>query len=538
MTASMGAIMRCARRLISIAMLWLLMAVSAFAHAALSRTEPADGARLASPPSVFRLTFSEPVAPTRLTLKGPSGPAVVLRDTRLDDTMLEIMVPAGLGEGGYVLSWRVVSQDGHPIGGSLLFTIGAGPAAKGVVAETDRRVQAGLWIGKLGLYLGLFFGIGGVFARCWLAGNRPIAASILRSTLLAGLAGAAVSAGFQGLDALGAPLSDLLTGDAWKAGLATSFGASVIVCVAAFACAGLAMVQGPGAGGRWISLAAVLTAGLALSLSGHASAADPQWLMRPSVFLHVTTVAIWAGALPLLAALLRQGDAAAPAALARFSRLIPLLILLLAAAGVVLAIVQLRAPEALVTTAYGRVFLVKLALLVPLFLLAAWNRWRLTARVLDGAQSARRSMVQVIVIESVMIALIFSTAALWRFTPPPRSLIVEPAALTSRLQLTNGTIVADLTFGGAGGIALHLAAADGAPLDPLEVALVFSQPEAGIEPIKRPATRRAAGKWQVEGVDLPTGGRWSVRLDIVVSDFEIVRLDGQVMLDRPLSADR
>ena len=52
-----------------------------------------------------------------------------------------------------------------------------------------------------------------------------------------------------------------------------------------------------------LSLTALLGVGLALALSGHASNAAPQWLTRPSVFVHVVCVAFWVGALlPLIAA--------------------------------------------------------------------------------------------------------------------------------------------------------------------------------------------------------------------------------------------
>lgn len=511
-----------------VGLVWLLMAASAYAHAALNRAEPADGARLAAPPAVIRLTFSEPVSPTRLTLTGPGREPFMLTETRLAGTTLEIVPPPALADGGYVLSYRVVSQDGHPIGGSVLFTLGQGPAASAAAVTDDRAVQAGLLVGKLALYFGLFFGIGGAFARSWFAGGRGAGLAVPVSALAVGFVGAALSAGFQGLDALGASLSALSEGESWLAGLATSFGASLVFASAAFACAGLALLQGPGAGGRWISLGALVAAGLALSLSGHASAADPQWLMRPAVFLHTVTIAVWAGALPVLFAVLRS-EGALPA-LQRFSRVIPLLLLVLVLAGTVLAIVQLRSPAALLSTDYGRVFLVKLALLLPLFLLAAFNRWGLTARVQAGDAVARRVVLRIIMVETVLVALIFATAAVWRFTPPPRVLIAEaPPAI---VKLSDETLAATVTLDRAAGRAeVTLAKEGGGSLDPLEVGLVMSQAEAGIEPIRRPAVREASGAWRVEGLDLPAGGRWSLRLDLVVSDFEIVRLEGPVTLD-------
>ena len=53
-----------------------------------------------------------------------------------------------------------------------------------------------------------------------------------------------------------------------------------------------------------------------------------------------------------------------------------------------LAAIQVETPSALLTTAYGRVFLVKLALVLALLILAAVNRWRLTR---TGAARQQRS---------------------------------------------------------------------------------------------------------------------------------------------------
>ena len=107
---------------------------------------------------------------------------------------------------------------------------------------------------------------------------------------------------------------------------------------------------------------ALLGVGLALSLSGHASTAEPSLLTRPSVFLHGICVALWIGALlPLLAAV-RAG--ACDRTLARFSRAIPYPLAVLAVTGVALAVVQLDRVDALWTTRYGLVLACKLSAVV------------------------------------------------------------------------------------------------------------------------------------------------------------------------------
>jgi hypothetical protein len=106
----------------------------------------------------------------------------------------------------------------------------------------------------------------------------------------------------------------------WQAGLGGVFGRTALIAGVAFALAliSLALRDRAGRGVAWLALAGV---GLALAASGHASAAEPQILMRPAVFLHAVGIAAWTGALfPLSVAVLGPGGASV---LDRFSRRIP-----------------------------------------------------------------------------------------------------------------------------------------------------------------------------------------------------------------------
>lgn len=70
-------------------------------------------------------------------------------------------------------------------------------------------------------------------------------------------------------------------------------------------------------------------------------------------------------------------------------------------AGIVLAAVQVEQPAALLDTAYGQVFLIKLALLVDLFLLAAINRWSLSGSTEAGDPAAARKLARSIAVETL-----------------------------------------------------------------------------------------------------------------------------------------
>lgn len=499
----------------------------AFAHAALISSDPADNAVLAQAPANFSLAFNEPVSLLKLTLVRPDGTLVGLADFRVDGGTVSIVAPSGLKQGTHVLSWRVVSADGHPVGGSLLFSVGA-PSAAPVAAEpVDWPLSVAIWAGKVLLYAGLFLGIGGAFALAWLArgrdGFRAVAA-----LLLLGLVAAPLSLGLQGLDALDAPLSHFADPAVWRAALSTSFAWTVLIAGVAFGIGLLSLIL---LGSRLLSLAALAGTGAALAASGHAGAAEPQWLTRPLVFLHGAGIAFWAGALLPLGLGLKRRNPGAPAFLARFSRSILPVVAVLALSGATLAAIQVQAPGALLATAYGRILLAKLALLAVLFGMAALNRWRLTAPAESGDAPAGKALARSIAVELLLVLAIFGVAAGWRFTPPPRALVLA-AAQPASIHIHTEKAMADLSIApghtGAVSASIVVMTGDFGPLDARAVTLVLSKPDSGIEPLKREARKPGDGTWRVDGLVVPVAGRWNARLDILVSDFDMVQIEGPI----------
>jgi copper transport protein len=48
--------------------------------------------------------------------------------------------------------------------------------------------------------------------------------------------------------------------------------------------------------------------------------------------------------------------------------------------------------------------------------------------------------------------------------------------------------------------------------------------------MRRTASRQGDGSWRVEGLTIPVAGRWSVRVDILVSDFDLVTLEDDLVI--------
>jgi copper transport protein len=532
------------RRLAFILALLLALAhvSDARAHASLVRMDPADGAVLPQPPAVLTLTFNEPVSPLVVRLIGPDGKAIALRDVVTENATVTIPAPPMHERGTHVLSWRVVSADGHPVGGAGMFSIGAPSARPDAAADSqaDISVRMLLWASKLVLYVGLFVGVGGAFFRAWIGDPDARATRSLIAAILAGLIAAPLSIGLQGLDALALPVPGLGQKIVWETGTETAHGSTAVVAAIALFAGLLSLAVAGRRAARGLSLAGLLGIGLALSLSGHAGTAEPRLISRLAVFVHAVCVAFWVGALlPLLAGLRRS--AMAGKELARFSRTIPLPLALLAASGTWLAVVQLGGVDALWTTSYGQVLACKLAAVAALLGLAAVNRYRLVPKLEDGSDAAVRPLAISIAFEFALAIVILGLVALWRFTPPPRALVTN-AAIALHLHGDKAMAQIDIERRDRGGAPANVLVLDGAfqPLAVKEVTLVFANPGAGIEAFRRTATRAAeniasdapATMWRVDDLRIPVAGRWNLQVELLISDFDKVMIEDTVTLPR------
>jgi len=100
-------------------------ASTAWAHAALVSVEPASGSLLAAAPKAVQLRFNETVTPGAIRLIDGAGRARDDARVSASGETISVAIPMDLPEGTAVVSYRVISQDGHPVTGSVVFSIGA-----------------------------------------------------------------------------------------------------------------------------------------------------------------------------------------------------------------------------------------------------------------------------------------------------------------------------------------------------------------------------------------------------------------------------
>lgn len=112
-----------------------LLPTAASAHSSWVRTNPDHGAELATLPSEATVTLGEAPKQADVVLTTPDRETHTLQKTIAGSTVIATL-PSDGPRGEYVLSYRVVSADGHPVTGSATFTVTSGPTAEPLPTAT------------------------------------------------------------------------------------------------------------------------------------------------------------------------------------------------------------------------------------------------------------------------------------------------------------------------------------------------------------------------------------------------------------------
>jgi putative copper resistance protein D len=171
----------------------------------------------------------------------------------------------------------------------------------------------------------------------------------------------------------------------------------------------------------WWSCLGAAAAATSFAWSGHAHALNPDVLPILLLSVHLLGIAFWLGALLPLSWLARGGDLPRiAAATARFGAAAVLVVGTLVVAGAALLWLLLGHSMALWNSNYGRWLIVKLALVACILSLAAFNKWRLTPRLLAGDGRAAASLRTTIRFELLVGGAILAvTATFTTITGPP-----------------------------------------------------------------------------------------------------------------------
>ena len=527
----------------------LVAAPSAWAHASLDSSAPSNDEVLARAPRQVVLKFSEPVETAFGSVRVYDGSARRVDDgrtTRPDPNAVAVGLPSDLPRGTYTVAWRVVSADSHPVSGAFVFHIGKpGAGASGVVGQVldeqagSRTVDRAFWVVRFLSLMLILLSVGGAAALAFVL-TREKAAVRRPPWLVLGIAGFALAflsltgIGLQAAQASGLGLEAAfrlsLIGDV----LDTRFGqAWLLRAVLALALAFLAAIafrrpQGSERIHATVACALGFLIAATPAVSGHARVLGGFAVV--SDWVHVLGASAWAGGLAfLLLALWRaRGDrwGLASRAVPRFSALAVLSIAALLTAGVVSGFLEIRSWTGLWETTYGRVLLVKIALVLPVLALGAFNNRFSVPQLRAGIASAleRKRFVLSTGIELGLAVVIVGVTAALVAEPPARAQLAAQTAPVSRDAFVHPyeiNVVVDPARTGPNEVHIYvLNHLTGQPAKVAEIRLGASLPAAGIGPIRLQAVTAGPGHVVVPRATFPLAGAWTLRLDIRRGEFD------------------
>lgn len=103
-------------------------AVPASAHAALVGADPGSGSTQATEPASVTLRFNENVGNAQVAARAPDGSTITVSEVHAVDNAVTATLAEVGQKGRYAVSFRVVSADGHPVSGTITYSVTSGRA--------------------------------------------------------------------------------------------------------------------------------------------------------------------------------------------------------------------------------------------------------------------------------------------------------------------------------------------------------------------------------------------------------------------------
>lgn len=522
----------------------------AAAHANLLGSDPENGTIISDPSGQVVLSFSEPVRllPERIMVVGPEGDSVLGGDPSVDGTELTIPVEDVADIGTYLVSYRVISQDSHPVAGSITYSLGAQSEVpelpEGQEELTDPVVAAAVSITKYLGYAGLVLVVGPavMLARLWphRVGRRG-ATRLVKAGLGLVAVSTVVGLWLQAPYSSGAAIFEAGIADVRDV-LASPYGTALLVRLGVLV--SVALLLRPVLSGQARRSDLLLAGGLGVvglgtwPFAGHSIASPIPAISVVVNTVHVAAAAFWIGGLVVLAGFLLRlaNERELTALLPEWSRWAALAVSTLLLAGLVLAVVEIGPPEALWATAYGRLLLAKLGLVAVVIAVAGYSRKLVRQRLGASRPGAMRLAVGV---EALVLAGVLAVSSVLVQTTPGRTEAAAPADATitdfvATLESPIYSLEVLVEPGERGSNTVHLYAytLEGEPL-PVEEWGATAELPAGagevdddtgdappqLEPIEVPllelTDNHAIGEAQ-----LPVAGDWEFRFTVRISEID------------------
>jgi copper transport protein len=527
----------------------LFAAPVAWGHAVLVATTPANDAVVAESPDEVVLRWNEPVEGALGAVQVYDGNGERVDDDEIgrpSSAEMAVGIDGDLRKGTYTVAWRVVSADSDPISGAFVFHVEApGPHPSGIAAQVLEDTPALTSVVYTGArffeFLLLILCAGGVAALVYALRSADERVHRRLYGLLALCAGSLAVFSLLGLPLQGAAaaasgLREAFTRDVVTSVAETRYGKVELIRVGLALALGLtALLLRRARGSSQVTglvAAALLAAGLAFTppFAGHAGVSGT--LAITADVAHVIAASMWVGGLAFvvvaLVLALEERWPLATRSVPRFSTMAVIAVGLLLAGGVVNGYLEVRTWRGLWETQYGLLLMAKIALVLPLLALGAYNNRYAVPRLRSGVAQPRerRRFLQTASVElGIMVVIVGVTAVLVNSAPAKDALEMHAGTSAAQMiDLGDGLMAhVETTPATAGPNTLHIQFDHhGAPAGHYdEVTIAASLPEREIGPIIVEARRAGpGGEWRAEA-DFAIPGEWEIRLEARQGEFDL-----------------
>ncbi len=523
------------------------------AHAELVTASPSAGSVLSTSPDKIVLTFDESIetVPQSLRLVGGDGTEVALTNIgqSIGSQTMSADVPT-LVDGTYVVSWRAISADSHPVNGAYTFSVGKQTATNaGLVASLLKAngpktsTQALLGVGRAASFMGVGVLIGGFFLLAW-------AAPDLLKTRRAGVVLiAAVAVAIVGTELMIAAQASLAVGDPsrWRTVLDTTAGSWWFVRLG-FLGLGLLIVlvrRWYTANGTWPLAAGAVAVALlaAVAAGGHGITGRWLFIAFSATFIHLAAMSLWIGGVFALCFVLPRDRLWQTAA--RFSPLATLSVVALIGTGTINAWRQAGSWSGLTGSNYGTWFFIKIVLVAGVLGVAAASRWlvhrpqvadesygdELEAGSVQLASSVGaaelaidaiddRSLRRTVLAEACGILLVFAATSGLVSSAPPRELPAAPASVSVLSGDRIAQVILDPPITGGTVMHVYLSTLTGSLTQTPTITVTASLPSKNIGPLDVPVEATGPGHATSNDAVFPIAGNWTITIAARYSEFD------------------
>lgn len=528
-----------------------MFAAPASAHSVLISSTPAPDSVLEQSPTEIMLTFTESVdiVDDSIRLVNASGKAVPIGEVRrgTDNATIAVDVGADLA-GTYVVAWRAVSADSHPIGGAFNFSVGEVTAAdpevlaEALASSTADGSSGWLALGRWMSYAGVAVAVGGfaVLTVC--------APSLLTSRRTRMVVAVSANVGMIGTALMIAAQAAVVGGgafdpDGWVSVIESRSGRWWMVRLVALGLIPILFAVARRVIRRRGTQVAAAVYGIGVLLvvaaGGHGVTGRAVGVGFVTTVAHLAAMSVWVGGIVAIVAVVgRQGLAEV---LERFSPVALGAVIALTATGLVNTWRQLDGLGSLTDSTYGQWLVVKVLVVSGVVAVAAFNRWLLRRNAesstlvaaVGTVGAARRTgpepsrFRRTVLVELIGMAIVLAATAGLVSTPPP-SASAAAGAIPVSLTAAHGQWLAqiDLVPAATGGTSIHayMFATDGNRDVADEITVTAIHPAQQVGPID--ITTYPAGPNHVTSneANFPLAGAWDITVTARFGDFDQIVL--------------